>query len=292
MQVPESAGIPGERVRIGGLDFDLWQDGDPAGQAILMLHGFPADHTCWDSWIKPLVRAGYRPIRPDQRGYSPGARPREIEAYRLGVLVDDALGMLDALGVDQAHVLGHDWGGAVAWALASRHPDRLASLTVLSTPHPRAFLAALGSSRQLAMSWYMGLLQWPDLAHRAVAPGGPAWPRLMRGLPIPVRDHYASRARDPQAFRAMIAWYRAMALDAIRPSVPWEPIVVPTLYAWGMRDPALGAAAARLTAAEVEASYEFIALVRHGHWLPERAAHLLLAKVIEHLAANAMHTRP
>jgi len=248
-----------------------------------MLHGFPQDHSCWDSWVAPLSRDGYRVIRIDQRGYSPGARPRRVSDYRLAESVADAVALLDVLGIDRVHVIGHDWGGAVAWGLASSHPDRLASVTILSTPHPEALLRAIPRSRQLAMSWYMLILQWPGLARRVVAPGGPAWPALMRGLPRSSRSRYEARARDPQAFDSMIAWYRAMFLDVIRPSVDWGPIAVPTLYAWGRRDPALGVQAAQRSGELVRGRYEFVVLVGHGHWLAERAGQTLVPKVLEHL---------
>jgi len=276
-------------LAVGDLAFDVWQAGDREGPAVLMLHGFPQDHSCWDGWKESLVERGFRVILPDQRGYSPGARPPKASAYRLGELVKDALALLDALGVAQVHVIGHDWGGAVAWGLASRHPDRLHTLTVLSTPHPRALLHSLTRSRQLAMSWYMGVLQWPALAYRLLSPSGPGWPHLMRGLPEAARQRYATRASDPRAFAAMICWYRAMVLDAIRPSIRWGPIVVPTMYAWGMRDPALGVVAAEATRAEVVGQYEFIALPRQGHWLAERAGAELMSRVLDHLQGVGPH---
>lgn len=274
-------------VRIGSWSFDLWQDGPGDGPVVLLLHGFPQDHDCWRAWIGPLTSAGYRVIRPDQRGYSPGARPAEAAQYQLGHLVADGLGFLDAAGVRAAHVIGHDWGAAVAWGMASEHPDRVASLTVLSTPHPRALVEACISSRQLLMSWYMGVLQWPALAWRVAAPGHWAWPRLMRGLPAEDRHRYAERASAPEAFSAMVNWYRAIILDALRPSLHWSPIEPPTLHAWGMRDPALGLVASQRTAACVSGPYRFLALARHGHWLPERAAEDLLPEVLAHLQARS-----
>lgn len=276
-------------VKVGGLAFDVWEAGGREDPAVLMLHGFPQDHSCWETWREPLVARGYRVIQPDQRGYSPGARPSEVAAYRLGELVEDAVGLVDALGIERVHVIGHDWGGAVGWGLASRYPERIRTLVVLSTPHPRALVRSLTRSRQLAMSWYMAILQWPGLAYRLLSPDGPGWSKLMRGLPEEARQRYAVRAGDPQAFSGMIAWYRAMALDAIRPSMHWRPITVPTMYAWGMRDPALGVVAATDTSLEVVGHYEFIALARHGHWLAERAGPELMPRVLAHLWRSSRH---
>jgi pimeloyl-ACP methyl ester carboxylesterase len=232
-----------------------------------------------------MVEGGHRVIRPDQRGYSPAARPREPSQYRIGHLVEDAVGLLDALGIERCHVIGHDWGGVVAWGLASRHADRVLSLVVLSTPHPKAIVDVLMRSRQLTMSWYMAILQWPWLAERVIAPGRVAWPALMRGLPRDARHRYQQRASDLDAFRAMIDWYRGMALDLLQPSLIWEPVLTPTLYAWGMRDPALGLAAAQRTAAYVAGPFALVELARHGHWLPERAAAELVPLVLDHMRA-------
>lgn len=273
-------------VRVGDLSFDVRLDGSPEDPPVLMLHGFPQDNSCWQSWVAPMVDSGHLVIRPDQRGYSPGARPRQASQYRIKHLVEDAVGLLDALGIKSCHVIGHDWGGVVAWGMASQHADRVSTLTVLSTPHPLAIVDVLIRSRQLAMSWYMAILQWPWLAESVIAPGRLAWPALMRGLPSTSRDHYQQRARDPNAFRGMIDWYRGLVLDLARPSLPWQPVLTPTLFAWGMRDPALGFAAAQRTAAYVVGPYAFIELARHGHWLPERAADDLVPLVLSHLQGS------
>ncbi|MDQ2797581.1 MAG: alpha/beta hydrolase, partial [Actinomycetota bacterium] len=120
-----------------GLDFDVTDrgvEGDEGAPAVVLLHGFPQDRHSWDRVSERLVTGGLRTLAPDQRGYSPGARPTEPypEAYAISELVEDVVALLDAAGIDQAHVVGHDWGGAVAWSLAGAHPERVASLTVLS----------------------------------------------------------------------------------------------------------------------------------------------------------------
>ena len=119
-----------------GLRFDVIDRGPRDGPAVVCLHGFPQDATAYDGVAPLLVERGMRVLAPDQRGYSAGARPTGRSAYALPELVADVLALLDAAGIDAAHVVGHDWGGAVAWALAGRHPDRVLSLTALSTPHP------------------------------------------------------------------------------------------------------------------------------------------------------------
>lgn len=271
-------------VDVGGFTFDVADEGASDRPAVLLLHGFPQDHSCWDDWVTPLTQAGFRVIRPDQRGYSPRARPLTVDAYDMRHLVEDAFDILSARGVRRCHVIGHDWGGAVAWAMASQRPGDVLSLTVLSTPYPSALTAAMRRSRQGLMSWYMAAFQVPNVAERLAGPDGPMWPWFTAGLPTSAQARYTDRARQPGAFTAMVQWYRAMARETVRPSIDWHRITVPTLYAWGRRDPALGSAAAQATSDYVVGPYRFIVLSRHGHWLPERAWDVLRSPVLEHLA--------
>ena len=270
-----------------GLTFDYVDEGERGAPACLLLHGFPEDLTSWNDLAEALVGAGYRVIRPDQRGYSPRARPAAVADYRLAQTVADAAALMDHAGVDRAHVIGHDWGGAVAWGLAASRPERLLSLTVLSTPHPAAMSRSFVTSDQALRSWYMGLFQVPGLAERLLAPGGRLWAAMLHGLSGERRAHYARRAEEPGALTAMLAWYRAMPRDMREPSVRWRAIDVPTLYVWGGRDPALGAGAARLTSRYVRGPFTFVVLPRHGHWLPERATAEVWSALLPHLRGAA-----
>ena len=274
------------QIPASGLIFDVSLDGPDDGVPVVLLHGFPQDHSCWDPIVADLVAAGYRTIAPDLRGYSPGARPPRSGDYQQGRIVADVLAMLDVLGYDAAHVVGHDWGGASAWAVASAAPDRVRTLTVLSTPYPSAMTAVALRSTQLLKSWYMGLFQIPGLAERALHPGGPMWRAMMRGLPPASAERYTANASAPGALPAMLRWYRAVPLDFRRPSVDWHRITVPTLYIWGQDDPALGKAAAEATARFVTGPYTFVALPGQGHWLPERAADEVAPLLLDHLAGD------
>ena len=108
---------------------DVRVEGSPAEETVVLLHGFPQGAAAWDRVWPPLAEAGFRVVLPDQRGYSPAARPPARRAYRMAELVGDLVALLDELGVERVHLVGHDWGGAVAWAAAGAHPDRLLSLT-------------------------------------------------------------------------------------------------------------------------------------------------------------------
>jgi pimeloyl-ACP methyl ester carboxylesterase len=178
--------------------------------------------------------------------------------------VADVVGLLDAAGLQQAHVVGHDWGGAVAWAVAGAVPERVSSLTVVSTPHPAALLRSMVTSRQALRSWYMAFFQLPVLPERYAARdlGG----QLRRsGLPEAPAQRYAERMSEPGVLSAALNWYRGMPFSLRTPARVTR---VPTTFVWGVRDFALGRTAAELTERFVRAPYEFVAL-EAGHWLPE-----------------------
>lgn len=283
-----------QQITLGELIFEVLDEQPTATPArpataeseppVLLLHGFPQDLTSWDFLAIGLHRSGYRTIRPNLRGYSPRARPRSVGDYRLHCLVGDVVGLLDALAIPRCHVVGHDWGGGLAWALGCEVPTRVATVTVLSTPHPAALLRMALRSDQWLRSWYMAAFQVPGLAERLLRPSGPAWRAIMRGLPGDAQQHYTRRADEPGALTAMLAWYRAMARDLLSGSVAWQPIHQPTLYCWGARDPALGAAAAHATHRFVTGPYTFLVLPNHGHWLPERASASILPALLKHLS--------
>lgn len=273
-------------IRVGSYVFDYHDDGNADAPVVLMLHGFPQDSTSWDAVSADLVVAGYRTLRLDQRGYSSGARPGKVDAYRMPHLVADAFGFLVALKVGNAHVIGHDWGGAVAWAMATQAPERLLSLTVLSTPHPSALASAMIRSSQGLKSWYMAMFQIPAVPERLLAPGGQMWSLLTRGLPRKSREHYAERAGRPGALTAMVHWYRAAARTVVGGGLGSPPVSVRTLYVWGAKDPALGSYAAERTGRYVAAPYVFHVLPNHGHWLAERAADQLRAPILRHLGSG------
>jgi len=247
-----------------GLTFDVRDRGPEDGDAVVLLHGFPQDGGCWDAVVPALHDAGLRTLAPDQRGYSPQARPEPVVAYRVAELVDDVTALIDAAGLRRVHLVGHDWGGAVAWAVAGRHPDRVHTLTVLSTPHPEAFGRAVRSGSQALRSWYVGVFQLPRLPELVLGGRLPHW-LAASGLPPQQVAHATALVRQPGALTAALAWYRALRYSA-REHYPT--VRVPTTYVWGRHDRALGRVAAELTRDAVSAPYRFVELDA-GHWLPE-----------------------
>jgi len=273
-----------DSFRRGDMVFDVRDGGPPDGEPVVLLHGFPQDSSAFDRMAPALHTAGLRTLAPDQRGYSPGARPVGRSHYRLRETVDDVLALLDAAGLDSAHVVGHDWGGGVAWTLACWHPERVRSLTALSTPHPAAMQKSLVTSDQGLRSYYMGLFQLPLLPETALLTRNGALLRraLTRGgLPAEAVERYVGRMREPGALSAALNWYRAL---------PWSVrdqqvgrIAVPTLHVWSTGDAFLGRAATEDTARFVDGPYRLEVLDDVPHWIPElaadRAAELVTAHV-------------
>jgi pimeloyl-ACP methyl ester carboxylesterase len=255
-----------------GCRFDVADAGPPDGQAVILLHGFPQNHHSWDQVVPLLTEAGYRVLAPDQRGYSPGARPRGRRDYRLEYLTDDVVALADQAGADRFHVIGHDWGGAVAWSLASSHPQRLVTMTSLATPHPRAFLTSMVTSSQLLHSWYMVFFQLPAVPELGFRGAGLARLRqtlLRSGLDEAAMDGYLELLSQPGAATAALNWYRGMPFT---PPSRLGRSPVPTLYVYGDQDFALGRRAADLTGRWVSGPYRYEILRGAGHWIPEQHA--------------------
>lgn len=267
-----------------GLVFDVDTCGPEDGEPVLLLHGFPQSRHAWREVLPALGAAGWRCVAPDQRGYSPRARPLGTDAYRIDALVDDALGLLDALDAPLAHLVGIDWGGQVAWHAASRAPERIASLAVLSRPHPVAFGAALREDpAQRARSGHHRTLLAEDAPRRWRRGGDSEIERglLERGVPPPLAAAHAATLEPPGALEAAIEWYRAAAGGLGADAMP--PIRMPTLYAWGTEDHTVGRAAAEGTAAHGGPAYRFVEIEGAGHYLPEQVPARVAGLLREHL---------
>jgi pimeloyl-ACP methyl ester carboxylesterase len=272
-----------DSFRRDGLTFDVLDGGPQDGEPVVLLHGFPQDATAWNRVSPALHQAGLRTLAPDQRGYSPMARPRGRQHYRVRETADDVLALLDAAGLETVHVVGHDWGGMVAWALAAWHPDRVCTVTSLSTPHPAAMTKAMTTSTQALRSYYMAAFQLPVLPERLLLSGGGAPLRGMLrggGLSREVAAHYVERMREPGALSAALGWYRAMPLG-VRDRV--GTVRVPTLHVWSTGDAFLGRAATEATARFVDAPYRLEVLDGVTHWLPELAADRVAELVTAHV---------
>jgi pimeloyl-ACP methyl ester carboxylesterase len=260
-------------------------DAGPAGgEVVVLLHGFPQDSGCWDAVSPPLHDGGLRTLALDQRGYAPSDRPAGVRPYRVETLAQDVLAVADTAGADRFHVVGHDWGGAVAWHLAAHRPDRVATLTALSTPHPAAYAWALTHSTQPLLSWYTAAIQLP-LVPEAVMSVTLEPALRASGLPADVARRYAGALERPVALGPPLAWYRAAGRR-----LPWRrqvppDVEVPTTYVWGAHDPTLGRAAAHRTTRHVLGPYRFVELPDAGHWLPELHAGSVAEAVLDRVGS-------
>jgi pimeloyl-ACP methyl ester carboxylesterase len=275
------------QIRARGSVFDALVAGPPTGELVMLLHGFPQTSACWTRQLEVLAAAGYRAVAPDQRGYSPEARPSAVHAYRMAELVADVLAVADRLGADRFHVVGHDWGGAVAWKLAGWHPERVATLTAVSTPHPGALARSLACSAQPLRSAYIPFFRTPRLPELVLGAHRQRGLRVFlarSGLGPDWVDIYTRALGQPGAMSAALAWYRAATLFDLR--VPR--VSVPTLYVWGSGDPALGATAATTTGRWVTGVYQFELLPGAGHWLPEHHPEALGHLLLEHLQRSGV----
>lgn len=252
-----------------GLRFSVGDHGPGTGDVVVCLHGFPQGPEAYDAVVPLLVAGGLRVLVPEQRGYGERARPRRRRDYALPELVADVVALLDAGAPGRrVHLVGHDWGGVVAWAVAAGHPERLASLTVLSQAHPAAYRNAVTSSSQGLRSSYVGFFQLPVLPERLLlARGGALLAASLRrsGLPADLAAGYARRHRVPGSLRGALSWYRALPHAR-----PVGVVDVPTTYLHGRRDPFYADAAVTGTADHVRGPYRRLTL-ETGHWVPELA---------------------
>jgi pimeloyl-ACP methyl ester carboxylesterase len=282
-----------EKIAISpALTFDTLVAGEHGAPLVLLLHGFAESMNCWRAQVSGLGDMGYRAVAPSQRGYSPGARPdpRDASHYHIDRLMDDAMAIVAAVGYSEArlHLVGHDWGGSIAWGLADRYPERIASLAILSRPHPNAFNRALLmlDGEQAHRSRHHKAFLEPDAAAVVLADDA-RWLRerwIANGLPDSAAEQHLSVLGNRQAMEAALAWYRARG--AIRS--PLGPTRVPTLYIWGDADDTVGRVAAEGTVDFVAAPYRFEVLPGVGHFAadqaPERVTELLLAHLADHPA--------
>ncbi len=297
-------------IAVGGMTFTTSCAGPEDGFPLLLLHGFPHSRHTWARLLPRLAGAGFRAYAPDQRGYSPGARPRSVEAYSSDQLVSDVFGIADAVGAERFGLAGHDWGGQIAWLAATKSPKRVSALAVLSRPHPAAFAAALELDPQQAdRSGHHKKFQDKGMAARLLERDAERLRLLLRlEMPAVMFDDAAlSGARsmtearlgeaDVEAYvstfdseatlDAALNWYRASFKGkSVLAAGENEPTVVPTLSVWGDRDVAVGEEAALATRRFVSAPYRFAHVDGAGHFLCEQAEGRVAEEIISHFSLH------
>ena len=274
------------RRRGAGVTLDCLEAGPPDGPLIILLHGFPEDALSWSRQVAALAAAGLRVLAPDQRGYGASDQPQGRAAYGLDRLADDVAALAADVGRDRFDLVGHDWGGAVAWWTAAREPQRVRRLAILNAPHPATMAAyARRAPIQFLRSGYMGLFQLPAIPELALgAAHGWLLAQVMVNTSRPGAFAAADLARLRQAWRrpgamtAMLNWYRALPLQP-RDTGRSQRIACPTLILWGARDAFLERGLA-MAAAELCDAAEVVYLEHAGHWIqheqPEEVEQSLL----------------
>lgn len=266
-------------VAVGDLTFTVQDEGE--GPPVLLLHGFPDSHDLWRNQVPALVAAGYRVIAPDLRGFGASSKPVGVASYRILDLVGDVLGILDSLGVQKTHVVGHDWGAALAWTMAAFVPDRVDHLTALSVGHPSAF-AGVGFA-QREKSWYMLLFQFEEIAERWLADNDFA--NMRAWSKHPNIDQVVANLARPGALTAALNWYRANVHPRtwIEPPVGFPQIQSPTMGVWSPGDFALEEAGMTGSKRFVDGSWRYERIEGAGHWMQLDAPDELSALLVDFL---------
>ncbi len=283
----------GRRIRSfdhDGLTFDVLDEGPLDGPAVVLLHGFPERASHWHDVSAILHTQGLRTLALDQRGYSPGARPRGTESYRVSRLVGDVVALVERYGAP-VHLVGHDWGAAVAWTTASARPDLVRTLTAVSVPHPAAFARALRSSDQALRSWYMLVFRAPGVAEWIVRVAPGAVRRLLRrsGLSDDEIRTFHREIVDDGALPSALAWYRTWRLRRRRRTRSGggpRRVQVPTTLVWSDRDVALARRGVELTEEYVAAPYRLCILEGVSHWIPTQAPEALAEAVLDRVRST------
>jgi len=277
-----------QRVKANGLEFEVAVCGDGPRFA-LMLHGFPECSYSWRHQMPLLAEKGYTVWAPNLRGYGGTSRPSEVRDYRMRHLVDDVAGLIDAAGAEETLLIGHDWGGAIAWLFALAEIRPLERLIVMNLPHPRRFRSGLKTWRQLRRSWYIFFFQLPWIPERLLgADGARRVSGMIRGsaavkdrFPGEVLEVYRKNAARPGALAAMLAYYRAYiryGVDKDLARAVYKNLETPTLMIWGEEDTALGR---ELTIGTEELVSDLTLRYLPGvsHWVQQEAPEIVNAMI-------------
>jgi pimeloyl-ACP methyl ester carboxylesterase len=274
-----------ETIQVKDLTFTARTSGPKDGELVILLHGFPQTSYSYNKQLVALAKAGYRVVAPDQRGYSPGARPKEIKDYKIKYLAQDVIDIADQLKTKEFHLVGHDWGAAVTWTVAANFPERVTTLTALSIPHPSAFREALGDpkSDQAKKSSYIDFFIQKDSEDALLLFENAGLIKIYDDFPQADIDEYVKALGSKEALGAALNWYRAAFGRGARRN-PIPAVTVKTLYIWGAKDSAVSAAAAERNEKYVDKqTYTYKTLPDSGHWILESDSEKINNWLLEHM---------
>ncbi len=276
-------------IEANGLTFRARDHG--SGAPVLLLHGFPETSRMWVPLMERLAQEGFHCLAPDQRGYSPGARPADVAQYTYAQFAADVFGFMDAMGWARAHVVGHDWGAGAGWAAVGTQPERVVSWTAMSVPHIRAFGTAIRENEeQRQKSQYVQFFQQAGTAEAALSANACAALRaLYQGTHSQAEvGEYIRVLSEDGALTAALNWYRGT--EGIRPDRgnggQWGPVSTPTLLFWGKNDMAIGRAAVEAGREYMAGPYELVEL-DCGHWIVQEAFDQVVGPLLAHLRKHS-----
>lgn len=277
------------RLQIGELEFLVRVAGmQNEGPAVILLHGFPESSIMWTDLLKEAAKEGYRVVAFDQRGYSPGARPKGIENYHINELTKDVLAVANKFDFDSFHLVGHDWGAVVSWNVAMEYPKRLRSLTALAIPHIGIFFdAVLNHPEQQKRSDYIKRLQNPFLPeYKFVANQQEFFKQMIAANPKDYLEEYLALQGEYGAATATINWYRALDLAEIVTQKTYKKTINrPTLFIWGSEDMVIAPAIIPQQEALITAPYKEVVLPT-GHALIQTQTDTVVGEIITHFKRN------
>lgn len=269
------------KIAVQDIQLDVHVEGD--GTPVLLLHGFPDSHNLWRNQVTALTAAGYQTIAPDLRGFGESDRPDAVDAYNILVLLGDVGGVLDNLGIARAHVVGHDWGAALAWSFAAFVPDRVDHLVAMSVGHPGAFRNA--GLRQRQLSWYMLFFQWAGIAEEWLSADD--WANFREWAQHPDTKAVEADLARPGALTAALNWYRANLPPEtwIQPPMAFPPIASPTMGIWSSGDMALTEEQMTGSSEFVSGPWRYERIEDVGHWMQLEAPDAVNALLLDFLPA-------
>jgi pimeloyl-ACP methyl ester carboxylesterase len=262
-----------------GIEYDVTGEGRP----VVLVHGFPDSGRLWRAQVPALAEAGFRVIVPDLRGYGASDKPDGADAYAMHLLVGDVLAVMSDAGAERAHVVGHDWGAAVAWALATMAGDRVDHLVAMSVGHPAAFRS--NDLAQYEKSWYMLLFQFPGIAERWLS--GDGWSNFRRWSRHPDADQVIADLEAAGSLTPGLNYYRANVPPEswLQSGLVLPPIQVPTMGVWSSGDFALTEAQMTGSAGQVAGPWRYERIEGVGHWIQLEAPDELNRLLIDFLSA-------
>lgn len=276
-----------DEIALRGMRFTYRHIGlQQTGETVILLHGFPQTSRMWDDLMPQLAAQGFRCLAPDLRGYSSGARPHDLAAYKLSEIVADVRAFADAHHCDRFHLIGHDWGAAVGWILLGQVAERISSWTAISIPHLQGFIEAIQSNpAQKRKSMYMKLFRRRLLPELVFLAGRHLVMRKMwKRIPREKCDQHIAEVGNYATLKAALNWYRANEIRKIQ--VP--PVTTPTLFIQARFDEAVSEAAVHAAVPYMRGPYEVVC-VDAGHWVVEEEPRLVSAAILRHLSQNLQH---